>query len=81
MNQVPIKFEFEGRTYNGEFSMPNGMGSIGNHWSLMINHYYYGTFHYSEGMQQWYFDSPSRQFKGMGPFFEFYMVSWFGAMV
>lgn len=74
--EVPIKFDYKGKEYTGNFSSVSGAGNTEyNHWHLMINGYYNGQFICTQ--LGWKFYSQTGEFQELRDFFEFYMVSWF----
>jgi len=75
MVRIPIKFEHEGKHYEGYFSEVTGMGhNTGSVWHLMVNKYYLGCLRLSNG--KWFFDS--NMMSEMADYFGEYITLWYG---
>lgn len=76
---VPITFEYKGKTYTGHLSSGKGSGAtMYEHWHLMIDNFYCGQINYSEYCGHWRFTSNTGLFDELSEYFEAYLVGWFG---
>ncbi len=69
--KIPIKFEYEGKPYQGVFSMVTGSGATGLY-HLMIGDFYYGQLFHSEHFG-WQWGSNKGFFKGQAEYFGSYV--------
>lgn len=74
MNNIPIKFEYEGKHYAGIFSNVSGSGSSSNY-HLMIDNFFMGQIMQTENYG-WQFHSNQDNFRGMAEYFGEYIVAY-----
>jgi hypothetical protein len=80
VKEVPIIFNYQGKTYHAELSPVHGAGgNYGDDWNLMINHFYNGHLFYNHHYDSWVFKSQTGKFEELANYFEAYMAGWFGA--
>lgn len=72
MNDIPITFSHEGKTYKGYFKAISGSGGV-HSWHLMVNNYYCGTLHYTDTYGLAYHGN---RFNELAQFFIDYVTLW-----
>lgn len=75
---IPITFEFNGKTFSGEFSDVMGAGSNCN-FHLHINNFYCGRLKYSEFENEWVFDTNklSKGWEVLAEHFGYHLIAWY----
>jgi len=71
LDKVPIKFEHDGKQYEGFFELVSGSGSSFI-WHLMIDKFYCGRLSYTDS---WVYHGNS--FDELGDFFGDYITAWY----
>ena len=69
IEEVPIKFEHEGRQYKGSFSEVSGGGA--KTWHLMVDNYYNGRLRHTD--TGWVFD-PTPKTESMAELADYFIV-------
>jgi len=71
---IPIRFEYQGKVYEGEFSQVSGSGS-NSMLRLNIGGFHQGQLWYSEHWG-WQWASNKDHFKGLAEYFGSYVTAW-----
>lgn len=74
-DKVPIKFEHEGKLYQGSFDLVSGSGNA-YVWHLMIDKYYCGRLRIAN---DWVFDPTPKtlSFVELTDYFGWYITAWY----
>ena len=74
MDRIPITFEWQGRTYRGEFMPVTADGQL---YYLLVNNRFQGQLSYQSTGWQWSPHHPDN-FRGIDNYFGDYLTAWVG---